>query len=180
VNLPKQLFHWFEQRQSTLCHRQLLVITGQEKWASNAALTLIAHNNNDNVLWVSDTQTKYENINIKNYRSKLGHEYDWVVLNCFSGFRVNAAMALSGSIKAQGLMVILCPELSDWPYYADPEKINRTSYSYQNKNEKSYFIQHLISCIGEDNAVAKLSVDNFSGEAFIVDDHSDNKQHCDQ
>jgi tRNA(Met) cytidine acetyltransferase len=180
VNLPKQLFHWFQQRQSTLCHRQLLVITGQEKWASNAALTLIDHNNKHNTLWVSDTQTKYENINIKNYRSKLGHEYDWVVLNCFSGFRVNAAMALSGTIKAQGLMVILCPELSDWPYYADPEKINRISYGYQNKNEKSYFIQHLISCIGDDDAVARLSVDKFSGKAFFADDHSDNKRYCDQ
>jgi len=180
VNLPEQLIHWFQQRQSTLSHRQLLVITGQEEWTSNAAVTLIDKHDIQNILWVSDAQTEYENSIVKDYRCKLGHEYDWVVLNCFSGFRANAAMALSGTIKAHGLMVILCPELSEWPNYADPEQINRISYGYQQKFEKSHFIQHLISSFNEDSAVAMLSANKFCGKASFVEDHSNKERYYEQ
>jgi len=180
VNLPKQLFHWFQQRQSRLSHRQLLVITGQEEWASNAAVNLLGNNDIQSILWVSDNQTKYENISIKNYRCKLGHEYDWVVLNCFSGFRANAAMALSGTIKAHGLMIILCPELSEWPNFADPEKINRISYGYQQQFIKSHFIQHLIASFNEDSTVAILSVNKFSGKAIFVTDNPNKDRYYEQ
>jgi tRNA(Met) cytidine acetyltransferase len=180
VNLPKQLFHWFQQRQSKLSHRQLLVITGQEEWTKNAAVTLIDKNDIQSILWVSNTQTEYEDISIKDYRCKLGHEYDWVVLNCFSGFRANAAMALSGTIKAHGLMVILCPELSEWPNYADPEQINRISYGYQHQFTKSHFIQHLIYSFNEDSAVAMLSANKFSGKALFVADNSNKDRYYEQ
>jgi len=180
VNLPKQLFNWFEQRKSKLCHRQLLVITGQEEWTTNAAVTLLGNKDIQSILWVGDAQVEHENISIKNYRSKLGHEYDWVVINCFSGFRANAAMALSGTIKAHGLMVILCPELSEWPNYADPEQVNRISYGYQHKNINSLFIQHLTSSFGENSAVAMLSVDKFSGQTFFVTDSSGQDRYLEQ
>ena len=180
MNLPKQLFHWFQQRQSRLSHRQLLVITGQEEWTRTAAVTLLDKNDIQSILWVSNAQTKYENISVKDYRCKLGHEYDWVVLNCFSGFRANAAMALSGTIRAQGLMVILCPELSEWPNYADPEQINRISYGYQQHFPKSHFIQHLISSFDEDSAVAMLSADKFSGKTSFVEDISDKERYYEQ
>jgi tRNA(Met) cytidine acetyltransferase len=180
VNLPKQLFHWFQQRQSRLSHRQLLVITGQEEWTKTAAITLLDKNDIQSILWVSNTQTKYENISVKDYRCKLGYEYDWVVLNCFSGFRANAAMALSGTIRAQGLMVILCPELSEWPNYTDPEQINRISYGYQQHFPKSHFIQHLISSFNEDSGVAMLSADKFSGKTSFVEDNSDKERYYEQ
>ena len=180
MNLPKQLFHWFQQRQSRLSHRQLLVITGQEEWTRTAAVTLLDKNDIQSILWVSNAQTKYENISVKDYRCKLGHEYDWVVLNCFSGFRANAAMALSGTIRAQGLMVVLCPELSEWPNYADPEQINRISYGYQQHFTKSHFIQHLISSFDEDSAVAMLSADKFSGKTSFVEDISDKERYYEQ
>jgi tRNA(Met) cytidine acetyltransferase len=180
VNLPKQLFHWFQQRQSTLSHRQLLIITGQEEWTKSAAVTLINKNDIQSILWISDAQTEYENISVKDYSCKLGHEYDWVILNCFSGFRANAAMALSGTIKAHGLMVILCPELSEWPHYEDPEQFNRISYGYHQKLTESYFIQHLISSFNEDSAVAMLSADKFSGKAQFVADNSDKDRYYEQ
>jgi tRNA(Met) cytidine acetyltransferase len=190
VNFPKHFLHWFEQRQAMLCHRQLLVITGSEEWTTNAAVFLLGDNDKRNVLWVADNQDEYTNIAIQDYRSQLGHEYDWVVLNCFNGFRANAAMALSGTIKAQGLMVILCPEFSEWPNYADPQHINRISYGYQHKNVKSFFIQHLISSFKVDKAVAilsanKISADKifaseFSGETFYVADNLEIERYNEQ
>lgn len=180
MNLPKQLFQWFEQRSSKICHRQLLVITGKEEWTKDTVVSLLDNNRISSILWVSDAQTEYEDICIKDYRCKLGQEYDWVILNCFSGFRANAAMALSGTIKEHGLMVILCPELSEWPEYGDPEKINRISYGYQQKFITSFFIQHLISSFKEDDSVAILSDDAFSGEAFFIDNSSDKDRYYEQ
>ena len=180
MDFPKHLFHWIEQRQSNLCHRQLLVITGSEKWTTNAVVSLLSDNNKQNILWVGNDRHEYTNITIKNYRSQLGHEYDWVVLNCFNGFRANAAMALSGTIKEQGLMVILCPEFSEWPHCADPEHINRVSYGYQHKDVKSFFIQHLISSFKEDATVAILSANKFSGKTSYVADSLETLRYSEQ
>lgn len=172
MNLPKQLFHWFEQRQSKLCHRQLLVITGQEEWAKNTAITLLGHNAIQNILWVGNSDSVYDGISVKNYRSKLGQEYDWVVMNCFSGFRANAAMALSGTIKSHGLMVMLCPELSEWPNYGDPENCNRISYGFQDQHISSQFFQYLTSAFTEDHSVAICTKNQFLGTAAIADKQS--------
>jgi tRNA(Met) cytidine acetyltransferase len=186
VNLPNQLSYWFEQRRSKLCHRQLLVIAGQEEWTRNAAFTLLDDNNVQSILWVgdtdtdTDTETEFDNITVKDYRSKLGHEYEWLVLNCFSGFRANSAIALSGTVIADGLMVILCPELSEWPYYADPEQNNRISYGYQQQKNQSFFIQHLISCFRENSGVAILTADKFSGEVVFVDDNLEIERYYEQ
>ena len=180
MDFPKHLFHWIEQRQSNLCHRQLLVITGSEKWTTNAVVSLLSDNNKQNILWVGNDHHEYTSITIKNYRSQLGHEYDWVVLNCFNGFRANAAMALSGTIKEQGLMVILCPEFSEWPHYPDPEHINRVSYGYQHKDVKSFFIQHLISSFKEDATVAILSANKFSGKTSYVADSLETLRYSEQ
>ncbi|MBU3003313.1 tRNA(Met) cytidine acetyltransferase TmcA [Paraglaciecola arctica] len=168
MNLPEQLIQWCQQRQAKSCHRQLLVITGQEQWTVDTANSLVDRNNIKDILWVGDTESENDCISIKNYRSKLGHEYQWVILNCFSGFRANTAMALSGTIKANGLMIILCPELCQWPSYADPELINRISFGFNQKYTHSYFIQHLISSLKEDKTVALLSKVGFSGSVSYV------------
>jgi tRNA(Met) cytidine acetyltransferase len=169
VNLPNQLLHWLEQRQAKLCHRQLLVITGQEDWAKNAAETLLSKSHIQKLLWVGDQHTEYENIHIKNYRAKLGHEYDSVVLNCFDGFRANAAMAISGTIKAKGLMILLCPHLNSWPEFNDPEKINRISFGQNPQQLDSQFFRYLSMAFTEDNLVAVWSEEQFSGAVAIAD-----------
>lgn len=173
MNLPEQLIQWCQQRQAKTCHRQLLVITGHEQWAIDTANSLVDRNNIKDILWVGDTESAYDCISIKNYRSKLGHEYQWVILNCFSGFRANTAIALSGTIKANGLMIILCPELCQWPSYADPELINRISFGFNQKYTHSYFIQHLISSLKEDDTVALLSKVVFSGRVSYVENNTE-------
>lgn len=180
MNLPTQLLHWFEQRQSKLCHRQLLVISGQKQWTINAAATLLANFDIQNVLWVGDSQMDYDVIDIPNYRSKLGQEYNCVVLDCFKGFRANAAMALSGTIKAQGIMIMLCPELSEWPNYDDPQQINRISYGSLQTNPERFFIQYLISTFVEDSTVAMISAEKFTGEVALVKNNVEANRYTEQ
>lgn len=169
MKLASSLLHWLEQRQTFPCHRQLLVISGQPSWAKKTAKNIVNQQHNKQSLWVGDGVSEFERIDIQNFRSRLGQEYGCVILDCFSGFRASAAIALSGTIKAKGCMILICPELANWPIYQDPERLNRTSYGYENKVVASRFIQYLTSCFNEQDFVAVLTEQNFSG-ALSYDD----------
>jgi tRNA(Met) cytidine acetyltransferase len=163
VNLPRPLSVWLDHRDQNLCHRQLLVLSGKRDWATSIALTLLEANAKTNTLWVGENKQKTVSINIKDYRSKLGHEFDTLIVDCFSGFRANAVMALSGTIKAQGLMILLCPQLDHWAKYNDPEKVNRISFGFCNQDVDSQFFRYLGSAFTEDHWVALCTQDQFSG-----------------
>lgn len=164
MKLPSPLLRWFEQRQTNPCHRQLLVISGSQSWAEATVKALTNQQNIESALWVGKQQEDFDTIDIKDFRTKLGQEYDWLILDCFSGFRASAAMALSGTIKAQGTMLIICPELADWPTYEDPEQLNRTSFGFHKNLLSSRFIQYLTSSFKEDRSVAVLTAERFTGD----------------
>ena len=131
-------------------------------------------------LWVGNTSTACETIEIKDFRTKLGQEYDCVVIDCFSGFRASAAMALSGTIRAQGCMILVCPDFSNWPSYQDPEQVNRTSYGFNNSLLTSRFIQYLTSCFNPKNFVSVLTENNFSGQLCYYSPATDNDIYSEQ
>lgn len=164
MKLPSPLLRWFEQRRASQCHRQLLVISGDKSWAKMAATSIIGLPEMGESLWVGNASTAFETLEIKDFRTKLGQEYDCVVIDCFSGFRASAAMALSGTIRAQGCMILVCPEFSSWPSYQDPEQVHRTSFGFNNSLLTSRFIQYLTSCFNKQNFVSVLTEDHFSGE----------------
>lgn len=172
MNLPRQLTVWLDHRGQNLCHRQLLVISGEKNWATAVSLTLLERNTQSNALWVGENKPQISSINIKDYRSKLGHEFDTIVVDSFSGFRANAAIALSGTVKAQGLMILLCPDLDLWPKYDDPEKINRISFGFNGHNIDSQFFRYLSTAFTKDNSVAMCTKDEFSGSVAIADEMS--------
>jgi tRNA(Met) cytidine acetyltransferase len=169
VNLPRPLSVWLEHRSQHVCHRQLLVISGEKNWATSIASTLLETNVNTNNLWVGEDKHRILSINIKDYRSKLGHEFDNLVVDCFSGFRANAAMALSGTIKSRGLMILLCPNLDHWAEFDCPEKINRISFGFYDQNFDSHFFRYLSSSFTEDQSVAVCTEDSFSGSIAKAD-----------
>ena len=169
MNLPRPLSVWLDHRGQHLCHRQLLVISGEKNWATSVALKLLETNTNTNALWVGDDKHNVLSINIKDYRSKLGHEFETLVVDCFSGFRANAAMALSGTVKAQGLMILVCPQLDHWAKYDDPEKINRISFGFEKQDVSSQFFRYLSSAFITDHSVALCTKDTFSGSVASAD-----------
>lgn len=179
MNSSNQLAHWLKQRGNEPCHRQLLVISGTEKWTMET-VTSLQIQNTGNLLWVGGKPINTDYIEVKDYRLKLGQEYDCVVLNCFKGFRANAAMALSGTITRHGLMILLCPDFTEWPEYSDPEQINRLSYGYQNELKTSYFFKHLIDCFKSDKSVAIATPDSFIGEHALVGSQSKQTSFDDQ
>ena len=180
MNLASQLSLWLESRKQQLCHRQLLVISGDRHWAYQNALRILDELSDKHPLWVGETQNNLQTIHIKDYHLKLGYEYDTVVLDCFSGFRANAAMALSGTVKAQGLMILLCPPLIEWPLFNDPELTNRLSYGYNIDKVPSLFFSYLATAFTQDETVAILTPKAFSACLAKAESITDNAKYAEQ
>ncbi|WP_158968326.1 tRNA(Met) cytidine acetyltransferase TmcA [Paraglaciecola sp. L3A3] len=178
--MRSQLQQWINLRHNTPCHRQLLVISGEQEWSKQIVKSHFAKLDNLATLWVGQSDRHNNQIHIKDYRSKLGHEYDYVILDAFDGFRTNAAMALSGTIKSAGLMVILCPKLKDWPNYRDPEHHNRISYGYSHIDCFSYFYQYLGKKFVDDVSVAIFTAEQFIAPVSKLKTDSTEKSYTQQ
>ncbi|MCF2946891.1 GNAT family N-acetyltransferase [Paraglaciecola aquimarina] len=159
--MHSQLQNWLQKRASINSHRQLLVISGDQTWARTNTLAILQSLNSEDILWIGQSTNDYPQIPIKEYKSKLGHEYSNVVLDCFDGFRANAAIALSGTVKSGGLMIMLCPNLTHWPNYPDPEITNRLSFGIDPTNLTSFFLQYLGNAFIEDENLCLLTKDKF-------------------
>lgn len=142
-------------------HRQLLVISGPEQWAIAQADTLFG--DNAPILWIGNNRELHPNINASQYRQYLGQEFRHVIMNCYSGFRANAAIALSGVIKSGGLMVLICPHLDEWDTYPDPEWKNRVSFGFLAFLTSSGFIRMLRHKLQSDSNIALLTPSDFKG-----------------
>lgn len=164
--LYHQIKAWLAARLQNQVHRQLLVISGPQDWAIKQA-TFVAK---QDYVWVGASQGYCNCVTNQQYQNYLGQEFSVVVLNCYSGFRANAAIALSGTIKAGGLMVIICPDLESWPRFKDPEWLNRVSYGYEESMNHSHFIDKFISAVHDDTNVAILTKHKFSGTITKIEE----------
>lgn len=166
-------------------HRQLLVISGAEVWCLNQIEQLLngvisCHSQSavpekPEVLTCNADLPKgvhYPSTNNVQFRQHLGREYDIVIYNAWRGIRANALAALSGTIKHNGLLILLCPELSGWHQYKDEELVKRISWGYLAQASPSLFVAHLVNAIHCDNDVFILSESGFTGRNHIVNQSS--------
>ncbi|KXI27602.1 tRNA(Met) cytidine acetyltransferase TmcA [Paraglaciecola hydrolytica] len=158
MTLYHQIENWLIARQTKQVHRQLLIISGAESWAIEQAINL---SKQSAFLWLGNGHSDSKTITNQQYQSYLGQEFEAVVLNCYSGFRANAAIALSGTITAGGLMIIICPTFDTWPRFADPEWLNRVSYGFE--LTQSHFVKKFINAVTNDLNVALLTETAFKG-----------------
>ena len=170
LTLPVEFKQWLAKRRSTRCHRQLVVIHGDREWAEACAQKVVQESHLSTVTSIGLSIPTQETLSVtnKSYRQYLGQEFDLLVYNAFEGIRANALMGLSGAVKAQGLMVLVCPDLEHWPKFDDPEIQQRTSYGFD-QGDKSNFIQWLVMQISRHSVVAKLSEQGFTGNVAIAD-----------
>lgn len=184
-------------------HRQMLVVSGAEVWCLNQVEQLITRVINYTSFPLSDTgpleiltcgadlpkfldsgtterdlMTNRASTSNKQFRQHLGREYDLLVYNAWRGCRASALGALSGTIKKNGLLILLCPELQSWPHYRDDELANRISWGSVNKITSSHFVQHLVNVIKSDDDVLLLNEYGLGGHNHPVDaQHNGSHQH---
>lgn len=172
IYMDAQLQSFISGRFSALHHRQLLVISGAEVWCLNQVEQLVNKipdcQKQSFSLLTCNTSVK-EGVtqsvtNNSQYRHHLGREYDWVVYNAWQGLRANALAALAGTVKKNGLMLLLCPDLRGWPNFKDPYLVNRVSFGQIDRLKQSNFVVQLVSCIQQDPNVVTLCDGGFSGQ----------------
>ena len=60
--------------------------------------------------------------------SQLGRDFSVVLVNAYQGLNPDNIGRLSGTVIAGGALIIVCPEMSQWADYADPEKSKLVPY----------------------------------------------------
>lgn len=159
--IADSFFNWIELTKHNLHHRQLLVISGGEQWAQETAESAIKRWGLSEVLWCGNRIVEHNHIAIEQFKHYLGQEFEGLVYNAHSGIRANALMALSGTVCAQGVMIVLCPSFDDWPQYDDPQNAKKYSYGFTPQKHGSHFIKWLSANFVNDPYVAILSEQQF-------------------
>ncbi len=96
------------QHLTTQGHRCLVVLQGELSWSNSLISGLIDDTGKERCLAYGSQFTAAPRIKVDNYRHHLGTENDLVIF-ADADFHPDAFAALSGTIKAGGLMFWLCP-----------------------------------------------------------------------
>ncbi len=152
----KNFINWLIQRKNTLCHRQILVISGAEEWLNQWIEHICNELDYQKPLLVNFSFENKQSIKDAQYTQVLGEEFDGVFYNCDSSLRASALAALSGVIKQGGLMVIASQSGID--------KYNATSH----------FRQWLTKQLLSDVQVNWLDASQFTGRNIEVKDQTRN------
>ncbi len=70
----------------------------------------------------------FNSIEAERLALELGQSIDYLIFNAFDGFTPNALAQGVGLIRAPGVLILITPNASIWPHYADPylDKIGRS------------------------------------------------------
>jgi tRNA(Met) cytidine acetyltransferase len=117
--------------------RAMFVITGPRNAAQSGALNLLKFLQpklKANVIhWVADDVPVAEladaghgalcfaHVHRAQAQKLLGNETTVVVMNGHDGFNANVMAAISGTLVGGGILILLAPELTLWPAFADPD-----------------------------------------------------------
>ncbi|WP_370514802.1 tRNA(Met) cytidine acetyltransferase TmcA [Endozoicomonas sp. OPT23] len=161
----KQLDQIIESAQNNN-HRQLLVLAGNEVWGQQLAEQMFSHIEASIPLWIGERETQHTSVRAKQVFGWLGRELDLIVFNAYSGFDVDAFGAVSGSLKAGGILILLTPELSRWPDYKDPEHSRLCVHPHKEIPASSYYLKRLASLVEGSTAVTRITESD--PESFIM------------
>jgi tRNA(Met) cytidine acetyltransferase len=113
-------------------HRKMLVVSGGNAFC-NAALCSI-HSLTDDVSSISIASFTGNTLKGKKRKQVLGSEYDMAILDCRDTFKPGDMMAVAGTVKRKGCLVIVCPNFSEWvenvsvPFISEGFTLSRSRY----------------------------------------------------
>jgi len=154
-------------------HRQLLLITGEQNWCYLAAQHLLHELNDSKVNVLSKSTELTPSFWPEHTHQILGQEFEHAIYDGFSGILPDKLAALSGTVKAGGLLVLLLPELNNLKDWCDPALTYFQSYA-QNQ-PTSFFNQRLARLLTQSKALHFSQLNGFTGtqnnsvEAGVID-----------
>lgn len=97
--------------------RRLLLITGEQDWCHEAAQSTL--DGWQETLWL--TTGPSDGCPPAQAMRFLGHEFDAVVYDIYAGFDPDAFGAIAGTIRDEGVFILLGPPTETWHRFDDPE-----------------------------------------------------------
>lgn len=154
-------------------HRQLLLITGEQNWCYLAAQHLLHGLGGAKVNVLSKSTEFTPRFWPDHTHQILGQEFEHAIYDGFSGILPDKLAALSGTVKAGGLFVLLLPELSNLKNWCDPALTYFQSYA-QNQ-PTSFFNQRLARLLTQSKTLHFSQLNGYTGtqnntvEAGVID-----------
>ena len=133
-------------------HRRLLVLSGDRSWAELLACEALNQFGGKSVLWLTDQliiakrPAHVDVIPAKKAIRHLGSERDFIVMDAYAGLHPDGFGAISGTLKAGGLFILITPPLEQWSAYDDPDYERILSLPYERSSINRRFIRR-IKCL---------------------------------
>lgn len=138
--------------------RRLLVLSGERAWCQQQIVMLIQllAPNNIQIIGNNDTlpselnREALQHITLCSSGSNqvwLGMEYQHIIIDAHAGFAVDGFGAISGTLRAGVLMILVTPPLEQWGHFVDPENRRIQVYPYCLEQISAHFLQRLATLI---------------------------------
>ncbi len=156
-------------------HRRLLVLSGDRLWGESLACEVLNNYVSESVVWLTDrpviTQLSVPVIftHAKKALHHLGSECDFIVMDAYAGFHPDGFGAISGTLKAGGLFILIVPPLEQWSSYDDPDYERITSLPYQRESLNRRFIQRIKHAVTHENSTLVIE----QGKSVSNSEYSD-------
>ena len=133
--------------QPSLPNRQFVIISGDKPWVQNELESwLINHSHLDILYLGSNAPSCARQINIAQSKKVLGSECDIIIYDSFDGLEPDSLGIATGTIRAGGALILLCPSLESWADFPDPISLQSIPFGSQPK-PRSPYIQRFIKLL---------------------------------
>ena len=134
--------------------RVALVLAGDRADHSRLAQRICDALGFGDVCWFSDQAPPAQNaVQGQAAFRLLGREFDALVFDAWSGFDPDAFGALSGCIRAGGLLLLLTPPLDEWAAFPDPQHARITVAPFPPDEVSGRFLRRLVNLIRRDDTL---------------------------
>lgn len=137
-------------------HRAVLVLSGDSAWCRAQAVASLA-GIAEGAVWVGEHAPEGSDVLPWSHaHTRLGMEIGSLVIDAFDGFDADGFGALSGTVRAGGLLLLLVPELGGWQDYADPQQQRFTLYPYSAAEVSGHFLHRLALVLQQEPGISVL------------------------
>lgn len=131
--------------------RRVLLLAGSRDWCIRSASRALDTLPLSDTHWFSDAAPAGAASSHGGAALRLlGTEFDALVFDAWSGFDPDAFGALSGTVRAGGLLLLLIPPLREWPNIPDPQNARVTVEPHSPEQLSTRYIKRLAGILATD------------------------------
>lgn len=145
-------------------HRRLLVCAGDDDWCQAQAVNIGNALAGEPIFFIGAASRQLASLGMDavpagRCSAWLGREHCHIIFDAHRGFDVDAFGAISGTLCAGGLLVLLTPRLDRWHQFPDPEYQRIQVYPQTIEDFSGRYLQRLAHIIGASDQLSLLTQD---------------------